>query len=219
MKLTPFRHVPVAVPGVPLSPARALTNNYLKKLLLDAYLAFEALTDHPHGFFSFIDGYFPLLSSFDGCAKVAVNICIEKYLQQRMKQVIDMDLDAIWLVISMLSPMVFRMRLQFSQNTPVTFCPQNRKSNIIVVPARGHAPRSGDAQAADGQKLMERVRENKDGLELSEMLESMSLDGLKDLYRLCFGPRAPGISRYFFVKNSDGDSSFLLSMLLQSLRW
>lgn len=212
MKLTPFRHVPVAVPGVPLSPARALTNNYLKKLLLDAYLAFEALTDHPYGFFSFIDGYFPLLSSFDGCAKVAVNICIEKYLQQRMKQVIDMDLDAIWLVISMLSPMVFGMRLQFSQNTPVTFCPQNRKSNIIVVPARGHAPRSGDAQAADGQKLMERVRENKDGLELSEMLESMSLDGLKDLYRLCFGPRAPGISRYFFVINRDGDFSFLLSM-------
>ncbi|CAB1105581.1 unnamed protein product [Ectocarpus sp. CCAP 1310/34] len=175
---------------------RALTNNYLKKLLLDAYLAFEALTDLPYWFFSFIDGFFPLLSSFDGCAKLAVNICIEKYLRQRMEQVIDMDLDAIWLVISMLSPMVFGMRLQFSQNTPVTFCPQNRKSNIIVVPARGHAPRSGDAQAADGQKLMERVRENKDGLGLSEMLEGTSLDGLMDLYRLCFGPRAPGISRY-----------------------
>ena len=80
------------------------------------------------------------------------------------------------------------MRLQFSRNTPVIFCPQNRKPNVIVVPARGHPPRSGDAQAADGHKVMERVREKKDELGLVEMLERMAMNELKGLYRLCFGP-------------------------------
>ena len=173
-----------------LSHARALTNSYLKKQLLDAYLAFEALTDHPYGFFSSIDGYFTLLSCWDGCNKVAANIKIniEKYLQQREQQVSDMDFDVDWLVISMLSPTIFGMRLQFSCNTPVTFCPQNCKSNVIVVPARGRPPRSGDAQAADGQKPMERVRKKKDGLGLAEMSEGMVMNELKVLYRLCFGP-------------------------------
>jgi len=75
----------------------------------------------------------------------------------RAEQVIDMDLDWFWLTISMMSPMVFRETLQFTHNTPVTFCPQNRMSNIITIPARGKAPQPRDIEAVDGKALMDYV--------------------------------------------------------------
>lgn len=178
-----------------LPHARALTNNYLTKQLVDAFFCFEALTDYPYSYFSYKHGYFPLLSQWDGCNKPAVNISMEEYFRVRTEQVIDMDLDWFWLIISMLSPMVFRETLQFSYNTPITFCPQNRKSNVITIPARGKARKPGDVEAADGEALVHYVKENGEGEVLEEMLDSMKMDDLEALYRLCFGKKGPGMSR------------------------
>lgn len=173
-----------------------MTNNYLKKQLLDAYLCFEALTDHPYAFFSYKHGYFPLLSQYDGCNKPAVNLGVEEYLRQRKEQLVDMDLDWFWLIISMLSPMVFgSTRVQFSHSTPITFCPQNRKSNDITIPARGKARQAGDVEAADGKALVDHVKEHGEGLLLEDMLEGMTKDDLDTLYRKCFGKNGPGMSR------------------------
>jgi len=178
-----------------MTSARALTNFYLKKQLVDAYFVFEAETDHPLGFFSFKHGFFPLISEWDGCNKPAVNIRMEDYLKQREEQVVDMDLDWVWLQISMLSPMFFGARLQFSQNTPVTYCPQNRKSNIIRIPARGKARRPGDVEAADGQQLLAYMERHAAGQQMDEKLDSMSMSELEVLYRDCFGKNGPGMSR------------------------
>lgn len=62
---------------------------------------------------------------------------------------------------------------------------------------------------------MERVREKKGGLGLSEMLEGMPLDGLKDLCRLCFGPRAPGISRCVLRKTAMAISFVHIATILE----
>ena len=191
---------------------RALTNDYLKKQLVDAFVGFEALTNHPYGFFSFKHGFFLLLSEWDGCNKPAVNISMADYLNQRKEQIIDMDLDWVWLIISMLSPMVFGTRLQFSHNTPVTFCPQNRKSNIFVLPARGKARQPGDIEAADGEKLATYVEQNGGGKQFHGMLEDMGNTELEALYRVCFGKNAPGISRCLITVSFGGSSDTLCSV-------
>lgn len=178
-----------------LPHARALTNNYLVSLLLDAFLSFEALTDHPYGFSSLRHGYFPLVSSWDGCNKLAVNIDLEKYVDQRSAHVIDMDLSAVWLHLSLLSPMYFSKRLQFTHDMPVTFCPQNRKSNIITLPARGPAARSGDVEAGDGGALRKFVEDHRRGGALEDLLARMPMEELKDLYGKIFGAKRPGVSR------------------------
>ncbi|CAB1111409.1 unnamed protein product [Ectocarpus sp. CCAP 1310/34] len=179
--------------------ARRVLQNYLTKQLVDAFVCFEALPDHPYAFRSCKHGYTPLVSEGDGCNKPAVNISMEEYFGAREEQVVDMDLDWLWLIISMLSPMVFRETLQFSYNTPVTFCPQNRKSNIITIPARGKARQPGDVEAADGKVLMDYVATKGEGQLLEDMLEGMTKDDLDALYCLCFGKNGPGMSRLQFA--------------------
>ena len=178
-----------------LPHTRALTNNYLVSQLLDVFLAFEALTDHPYGFSSLRHGYFPLISSWDGCNKLAVNIDLEKYIDPRGEHVIDMDLSAVWLHLSLLSPMFFSKRLQFTHDMPVTFCPQNRKSNILTLPARGPAPRSGDVETGDGGALRTFLEEKGGGVSLEELLAGMTLEELKVLFGIVFGAKRPGVSR------------------------
>eukprot|EP00903_Cladosiphon_okamuranus_P019499 g17932.t1 len=176
---------------------RALTNNYLKKKLLDAYLCFEALTEHPYTFSSYKHGYFPLLSQWDSCNKTVVNISVEGYFRQRKEHVKDMDLDWVWLIISMLSLMVFgSTKVQLSYSTQVAFCPHNWKSNVITIPARGKARQPGDVEAADGKALVQHVEENGEWQLLDDMLEGMTKDELDALYRKCFGKNGPGMSRY-----------------------
>ena len=107
----------IPLPSCPLRPRSVKIGNLVNKML-EVYLAFEDLTDHPHAFSSILHGYFPLLQSCDGCNKLAKNnMSTEKYLAQRDEQVINMDLNASWLVLSMLSPMVFSRRIQFIDQT------------------------------------------------------------------------------------------------------
>lgn len=157
----------------------------LVKTLLELYLAFEALTDHPYEFSSIVDGFFPLLTSCDGCNKVATdNMSVEKFLAQRKKQVIDMDLAACWLTLSMLSPMTFSKRLQFVYTTPMTFSRHNRKSNIFVLAARGGVENAERLDNLDYGVLLKCLEESGKGLQ--DYLNSMKMDELKNLYNSCF---------------------------------
>lgn len=162
---------------------RVVDNDVLVNKLLEVYLAFEALTDHPYEFSSIIDGFFPLLTSCDGCNKLATNnMTLDKFLKQREKQIIDMDLSACWLTLSMLSPLVFSKRLQFVYTTPMTFSRHNRKSNIFVLDARG--PVSN--QSLDGlnhEVLTDWV--NKEGKGVVDALNGANLTTLQKLYKDC----------------------------------
>lgn len=152
--------------------------------LLEVYLAFEALTDHPYEFSSIAKGYFPKITSCDGCNKLATNnMTMEKFLAQRERQVIDMDLTACWLTLSMLSPMTFSKRLQFVHTTPMTFCPHNRKSNVFVLEARGAVGKNQDLEGLNFNALIDWVKASNKSV--PEALRGASMDTLKDLYRSC----------------------------------
>ena len=163
--------------------------------MLDVYLAYEALTDHPYAFSSVVHGFYPLVTSWDNCSAMKVSINLEMCIDQRDEHVMDMDCSAVWLALSMLSPMVFSRRLQFSYNMPVAYCPQNRKSNILKLSGRGPTPRSGDVEAGDGGALQEYVEKQDGGLTLKELLGRMTLEELTVLYGKCFGSELPGVSR------------------------
>lgn len=156
----------------------------LSRTLLEAYLAFEALTDHPYEFSSIAAGYFPLITSCDGCNKLATNnMTLERFLAQREEQVIDMDLTACWLTLSMLSPMVFSKRLQFVYTTPMTFCRNNRKSNIFVLAARGAVGRNQNLEGLDYNALLDWAKEL--GQSVADALNGATMDRLKALYKRC----------------------------------
>lgn len=168
-------------------------NNNLQRLLGDGYLAYEALTDYPYGFSSVIHGFFPLVTSCDGRTKLATNnLTLEKFLAQREKQVIDIDLGAAWLALSMLSSMLFSKRLQFVYNTPLMFCRENRQSNMFTLDARGPVPEDGDVENGNGFELAAFVGST--GRGLVAVLSDMTLADLKMLYRRCFGGDS-GLSR------------------------
>lgn len=156
----------------------------LARSLLEVYLAFEALTDHPYDFSSIAKGYFPKITSCDGCNKLATNnMTLEKFLKQRERQVIDMDLTACWLTLSMLSPMTFSKRLQFVHTTPMTFSRHNRKSNIFVLAARGSVGKNQDLEGFNFNALIDWVKRSKKSL--LEALSGASMEELRTLYKDC----------------------------------
>lgn len=164
--------------------SRSVENDSLVKSLLEVYLAFEAFTDHPYEFSGIVHGFFPLLTSCDGCNKLATNnMTLEKFLAQRDKQVIDMDLSACWLTLSMLSPMIFSRRLQFVHTTPMTFSRYNRKSNIFVLEERGPVSKIQELDGLGYGKLLDSLGKNEDGKGLDGALDKASLADLKDLYK------------------------------------
>lgn len=173
---------------------RVKRNGNLLGPLRDAYLAYEALTDHPYGFSSVVHGFFPLVTSCDGgCTKLETENCtLDKFLAQREKQTIDVDLGAEWLALSMLSPMLFSKRLQLVYSTPLTFCPDNRKSNVFVLDARGPVPGDGDVEEGDGFALCDFVQRR--GRRLIDLLSGMTLADMAVLYRRCFDG-GKGLSR------------------------
>ena len=140
--------------------------------LVHVYLAYEANADHPYAFSSVVHGFYPLVTSWDDRNELDISVKLDKYIDQRNEHVIDMDLSAVWLSLTMLSPLLFSRRLQFSYNTPVVCCPQNRKSNILKLPGRGPAPRDGDVEAGDGRALRECVEKQGGGLTLGSFWDA-----------------------------------------------
>lgn len=119
----------------------------------------------------------------DGCNKLATdNFSVEKFLAQREEQVVDMDLSACLLVLSMLSPMVFSKRLQFVYTTPMTFSPHNRNSNIFILKARGPVANNEDLDGVDGNKLVELLGK-RGGLQ--DALAGMTLAEHRALFKEC----------------------------------
>lgn len=165
---------------------RSVENDCLIKTMLEAYLAFEALTDHPYEFSSEVHGFFPFLASCDGCNKLATNnMTLEKFLAQRGKQVIDMDLSACWVTLSMLSPMLFSKRLQTVYTTLMTFSRYNRKSNVFVLEEQGAVSKIQELDGLNYQAVLDLVNGRKDGKGLDEALASADLKTLNDLYKKC----------------------------------
>lgn len=60
-------------------------------------------------------------------------------------------------------------RMQFSYNTPVTFCP--KKPSPVEIPARRKARQPGDVEAADGKRA-DYVTSRGEGQLLDDMLEA-----------------------------------------------
>ena len=75
-----------------------------------------------------------------------------------------MDLNASWLVLSMLSPMAFSKRIQFTDQTPITLSPYSRESNIIVLEAKGPAAGNADVDTGDSEELLANQAERNLGM-------------------------------------------------------
>ena len=146
------------------------------------------MSDHPYDYLSFNDGYYPRLQTCDGCNKLATdNISVDLLLQVRQEMVIDMDLGAQQLKLSMMSGMVFGRRFQFVRKTPVNFSPYNRKSNIFRLGARGTTPPVGSVESGDGQALVNYLRDSGKGIQI---LDDMTKSDLDALYKQCFRGKA-----------------------------
>lgn len=142
------------------------------------------MTDYPAECSSFIDGYFPRLQTCDGCNKLATdNVHVDLLLQARQEMVIDMDLGAQQLKLSMMTPMVVGTRYQFVTKTPVNFGPHNRKSNIFRLGARGKTPVSGSMESGDGGMLVKYLEGFGKGI---QALDDMGRAELEHIYSLCF---------------------------------
>lgn len=122
--------------------------------------------------------------SCDGCNKLATNnMTLDKFLQQREKQVIDMDLVACLLILSMIAPMVFSKRLQFVSTTPMTFSRHNRKSNIFVLEARGPVGQNQDLEGLDYSQLLAFQKEQ--GKSMQDALADCTYKQYEALYTRC----------------------------------
>lgn len=111
------------------------------------------------------------------------NMTLDQFLAQREVQVVDMDLTACWLTLSMLSPMIFPKRLQFVYTTPMTFCRHNRKSNIFVLAARGAVGSDQDLEALDYNEL--RAWATKAGTSVPEASKAANMESFEALYKRC----------------------------------
>ncbi|CAM9496574.1 unnamed protein product, partial [Laminaria digitata] len=189
--------------------ARRISSRDLRKQLNECYFAFEATTDHPGDHSSIQDGHFPGLQACDGSNKLATdNVHVDMLLQARQNEVrvIDMDLGAQQLKLSMMTPMVFGTRFQFVTTTPVNFSPHNRKSNILRLGAREATPIPGSVESGDEAELLHFLRET--GREM-QALDDMTEAELENIYVRCFGGRS-GLDQF--------STKALLVELLQKLR-
>lgn len=108
---------------------------------------------------------------------------LEKFLKQRERQVVDTDLTAGWLTLSVISPMVFSSKMQFVYTTPMTFSRHNRKSNIFVLAARGAVGKNQDLEGLDYGELVAWLKE--EGKDLPAALNGATMAKLSHLYKRC----------------------------------
>lgn len=166
-----------------------MSSRDLTKQLKECYFAFEATTDHAGDYSSILDGHFPRLQACDGGNRLETDNAHVDFLlqaQQEEVKVIDMDLGAQQLKLSMMTPMVFGTRFQFVATAPVNFSPHNRKSNILRVGARGATPIPGPVESGDGAGVVDYLREAGKG---TQALDDMITAELEHIYVRCFGSR------------------------------
>lgn len=159
--------------------------------LASAYLAFEACSQHPYAFASFMYGSCPEVLSIAGCAKVDTDdFSLDEFRLAREERQVDADLRQELLVLSMLSPMVFGRRLRLMDGAVPVFSPSNRLSNVLHRSTRRPLARDGDPESGDGGALA-RILGEEGGL---ESLARKNKQELQAIYAECFeGSR--GMSR------------------------
>ena len=75
--------------------------------LKDAYLAFEALTDHPFEYRCWLWGKYPQIVTYDGCMKLSTNyVTREQAEASRLQMSIDVDLITVLLELSILLSLI-----------------------------------------------------------------------------------------------------------------
>lgn len=175
-------------PAPPL-PSLSIDSHNLVATMRESYFSFEALTEHPFDFQSYLYGHFPEILSIDGCAKVISDDVSPANLEQcREERVMDMDLCHQHLKYSMMSKMVFPRRLRWTVEALPAFGSRNRISNLMLRTARGKPPAKGSPELGDAGQLMIAIGEGS----VDDLIHK-HVDDLKNIYRLCFP--GGGISR------------------------
>eukprot|EP00903_Cladosiphon_okamuranus_P012692 g11868.t2 len=172
--------------------ASRIEDHNFHTVILEAYFAFEALTEHVHDFTSYQHGRFPEVLCIDGCAKICSDdVSTEHFEVARVERDVDTDLQHQLLKLSMISKMVFERRLRWVVEAAPTVSPHNRISNVMHRTARGKLAPEGAPERGDAGEL---YRALGDGAITD--LNNKTVDDLKNIYRLCYPPGGKGISKY-----------------------
>lgn len=170
---------------------RSIDDHNFHKVIMEAYFAFEALTEHVHDFVSYLHGRYPEILCIDGCAKICTDdVSTEHFEVARVERDVDTDLQQYLLKLSMISKMVFDGRLRWVVEAAPTVSPHNRISNVMHRTARGKLAPEGDPERGDAGELLRALG---DGA-ISD-LSLKTVDDLKNIYRLCYPPGGKGISK------------------------
>ena len=160
-----------------ISPLRIGSDHFIGQLK-DAYFAFEALTDHPYDYKSYLYGCYPELLSVGDCTsrKLAprnsnpapppagqLNTACEEEQEEEEEEEekdeethIDADLQHQLLKVSMMSTMIFEERLDVANDvaknvaTATLLAPGNRLSNRVTRRSTKKRPEVPDANGDRG---------------------------------------------------------------------
>lgn len=172
------------------SSSRSIEDRNFHFVILEAYFAFEALTEHVHDFVSYLHGRFPEILCIDGCAKICSDdVSTEQFEVARVERDVDTDLQHELLKLSMISNMVFARRLRWVVEAAPTVSPHNRISNVMHRTARGKLAPEGAPERGDPGELLRAL-----GNGAITDLHNKTVDDLKNIYRLCY-PNGKGISK------------------------
>lgn len=145
---------------IPHVSGRLFSARFARKIK-EAYFAFEALTEHPYGFWSFLHGYYPDLLTADGCTKVATeNVSFHQFRRANETGTLDIDHHHQLLKLTMMSPMVFHCHLRFVDEAAPTFSPFNRVSNRFLQTQTRQIPSTSSGKNKDGARLAELLGDN-----------------------------------------------------------
>lgn len=170
---------------------RSIEDHNFHTVVQEAYFAFEALTEHVHDFVSYLHEPFPEILCIDGCAKICTDdVSTEHFEVARVERDVDTDLQHELLKLSMISKIVFDVRLRWVVEAPPTVSPHNRISNVMHRTARGKLAPEGAPERGDAGELLRALG---DGAITD--LSNKTVDDLKNIYRLCYPPGGKGISK------------------------
>ena len=172
------------------------TGTNLLNDLKNAYLAFEALTDHSFEYRCWLWGNDPQIVTYDACMKLSTNFVTRQQTDaSRASMEIDVDLITLFIQLSILSHIVFKgVRMQFVVgagetigSSPAWIAPGNRLSEFFRKSARGlqqgSTPSEIRAQDGNGTALVEHLQDKSQGI---GVLGRYSLCHLNGLFRKCF---------------------------------
>ena len=170
--------------------------------LKDAYLAFEALTDHPFEYRCWLWGKYPQIVTYDACMKLSTNyVTREQAKASRPDLSIGVDLITVLLQLSILLPIFFGgVRVQFVVgagetvgSSPAWVAPGNRLSKVFIKSPRDPAKGSPEEEIAledgNGAAFLEELGLKRVGI---GDISSFTLTELKRVFKTCF---AEGSSR------------------------